>query len=42
MPKFELNIGGFISLENSWSLAAVPGCIIHTQIGIALASGAAF
>lgn len=42
MQNLELNIGCFIHLENSWSLAALRGCIMHTQISIMLASGFAF
>ena len=42
MQNLELNIGCFIHLENSWSVAALCACIIHTQISITLASGFAF
>lgn len=42
MQNLELNIACFIHLENSWSLTALHGCIIHTQISITLASSFAF
>lgn len=38
MQNLELNIGWFIHLENSWSLAALHGCIIS----MSLASGFVF
>lgn len=42
MQNLELNIAWFIHLENSWSLAALHGCIIHTQISVTLTSSFAF
>lgn len=43
MHDLELNVGSFIHLENSWSLAIyLHGCIIHTQISITLPSSFTF
>lgn len=42
MQNLEGTIDKFIDFENSWSLAALCGCIIHTQISIMLASSHAF
>lgn len=42
MQNLEGAIGKFIDFENSWSLAALHGCFIHTQISIMLASSCAF